>query len=74
MEAEVAQERAKRFVRKRNNWVYKTKEELERDNPSRADGLSPQKEAQWRRECFYLMQKAGMLLKMWVVAGGCACE
>jgi hypothetical protein len=69
MDSDLTQESTKKFVRRRNPWKYKTKEELERDNPSRADGLSPQKEAQWRRECFFLMQKAGMQLKMWVRVG-----
>lgn len=64
MQRELEKEQTKEVTRRQQVWVYKTKEQLEQENPSRAEGLSARKEALWRRQCMSLMQKAGMQLRM----------
>jgi len=47
-----------------------TKEEIEKNSPSRKDGLDAVKEARWRREYYTMLSKAGMVLKIpqWGIA------
>ncbi|GFH13693.1 cyclin N-terminal domain-containing protein [Haematococcus lacustris] len=66
----VEQEQGYECIRRQSRWEYKTKEELERDSPSRKCGLSPEKEARWTREMVFMLQKAGMQLRIpqWGIA------
>lgn len=51
-------------VRKFAKFVYRSREELQKNNPSIKDGLTPDKERRWRRQYVRLITEAGIQLRV----------
>lgn len=45
-------------------WAYRSKADLERDDPSLKDGLDPQKLKLWRRQAIQVIEVAGRALRV----------
>ncbi len=60
MEAQKVAIQRKRVER----WVYKTRAQIDAEDPSVRDGLDVAKVKQWRRQIIKILTTAGMSLKM----------
>lgn len=60
----VARERKALGVRRPSEWPFCSRQQLEQSNPSRRDGMSPEKEALWMRQMCMMLQKTGMQVRM----------
>jgi hypothetical protein len=57
-------ERSKQCVKKEAKFRYRSKEELLATSPSVRDGMTPEKERQWRGQYVRAMQVAGEALRL----------
>ena len=51
-------------MRKAVKYVYRSREELLKNNPSIKDGLTPDQERKWRRQYVRLISDAGIQLRV----------